>query len=101
MMKFLNWYAQRKMEQYINNTFGDAFRAAEGFADSASQQHAESSSRHRPRRREKRIDPADGEYIEFEEISTTRETAESADGSSSSFSAESQIVDAEWEEVTE
>ena len=55
-------------------------------------------------RRKKKIDKDVGEYVEYEEISVAsssyRETVEDSDGSRRRVTeTESQIVDAEWEEV--
>lgn len=54
----------------------------------------------RPARKNKKIDPAVGEYVAFEEIhsETTTQTT-STDGAKTTFRAESQIEDAVWEEI--
>lgn len=59
----------------------------------------------KPVERRKKIDPSVGEYVRFSEIDVT-ETAEttsaSADGDKSStttYTVEQQVTDAEWEEI--
>jgi hypothetical protein len=54
-------------------------------------------------RRKKKIDKDVGEYVEFEDITTASssysETVEGPDGSRRVAESESQVVDAEWEEI--
>lgn len=50
-----------------------------------------------PRRKKKKIDPAMGEYVAFEEVAAA--AAETAAGDTTTFRAESQVEDAVWEEI--
>ena len=58
---------------------------------------------YQPPRKRKKIDPAVGEYVKFEEIKAeTSESAKSAfseQGTYSSYKVESQIEEADWEEL--
>ena len=57
------------------------------------------------RHKSKKIDPSVGEYVEFEEISTTADTAAPSDRqdhndrTTGQKNIESQITDAEWEDI--
>lgn len=54
------------------------------------------------RQKSKKIDPSVGEYVEFEEISTTAEPTDRQDQNDRTTgqkNIESQITDAEWEDI--
>lgn len=54
----------------------------------------------KPQRRKKKIDPAVGEYVTFEEVhSETSQVRDDSDGTTVSFKAEEQIEEAVWEEI--
>ncbi len=69
----------------------DAFRGMDG-SDNSGQNNAAP-------RRSKKIDPNEGEYVAFEDI--TMSTTETSDDGrrSTRYTVEQQIVDAEWEDI--
>ncbi len=84
----------RDVRRNVRDAFEQAARGGAGNAGGGSK---------KPRRK-KKIDKDVGEYVEYEEISvassTYRETVEENDGGRRRvIETESQIVDAEWEEV--
>lgn len=50
-------------------------------------------------RRSKKIDPDEGEYVAFEEISVTATETSENGRSGTRYTVEQQIVDAEWEDI--
>lgn len=85
----------RDVRRNVRDAFEQAARGSAGNAGGGAKQ---------ARRRKKKIDKDVGEYVEYEEISvassTYRETVEESDGTRRRVvETESQIVDAEWEEV--
>lgn len=61
-------------------------------------------TRHRPRHTGKKINPDDGEYVEWEDIkvssSTYSSTTDTKNGNGRTrFTAEEQVVDVEWEDL--
>jgi len=54
-----------------------------------------------PIKRRKKIDPAVGEYVKFQEIKETgtSQSTPPPDRGGSTYTVESQITDAEWEEI--
>lgn len=85
------WRLWQVRSQYkaMRRQMEDAFRGA------GSRQDARGGKRPSARPR-KKIDPDDGEYVEFEEIKC--ETAE-VHVSGTEVRAENQVEDAEWEEI--
>ncbi|MDE6645390.1 MAG: DUF4834 family protein [Muribaculaceae bacterium] len=84
----------RDVRRNVRDAFEQAARGGAGNAGGSA----------KPHRRKKKIDKDVGEYVEYEEISvassTYRETVEENDGTRRRvIETESQIVDAEWEEV--
>lgn len=81
--------AVREVQRNVRDAFG---RAAAG----ASAQSATG----RPKRSRKKIDKDVGEYVEYEEIIVNhQESASHSSGGTRVTEVESQIVDAEWEEL--
>ncbi len=79
----------RRATEDLRNAFSGNDSAKSGRADNAA-----------PRRKKKKIDPTVGEYVAFEEIKTgTGSTQAHGTGNSISYSAESQIEDAIWEDI--
>lgn len=103
IVRGLQWWFARKVARMQREAFEQAFghRGSEretspgnGFARNAPQRDET------PHRRGKRIDPSVGEYVEYEEIASPADcSATSSDPAAERFVAESQIVDAEWEDV--
>ncbi len=92
------WQVSRTMhraQRDLNDLFGQAARGTRASAQGGSAR----TSQGRPATHRKKIDPDAGEYVAFEEVSvkTTTTTTDTARGRD--FCAESQIEDAEWEEV--
>ena len=55
-----------------------------------------------PKPKKKKIDPTDGEYVQFEEIDSTttvNSSTDSAGRTSTTVETEQQIVDIEWEDI--
>lgn len=55
-----------------------------------------------PKPKKKKIDPADGEYVQFEEIESTTTVdskTDSAGHTTTTVETEQQIVDIEWEDI--
>lgn len=78
----------------MRRQMNDAARDASGNAS------AETRGRQRqPRRKRKKIDPAVGEYIAFEEVETGSSTTTAGPASDTGFKAEPQVEDAVWEEI--
>ena len=74
----------------------------DAFDQARAQAAGRSDSQSSPRRKKKKIDPNVGEYVAFEEVSTstTTETKTSADGRSTKHvRTESQVEDAVWKDL--
>lgn len=91
---FRLWYtvrnAQKQANDFFRGTTGNRGQSA-GYAQREPRQRSY-------RRSHKKIDPNVGEYVEFEEISTYHGSS-SDTGSTVKFTRESQIEDAEWEDL--
>lgn len=74
------------------------FRRATAGLRGEGRQHSQRREPPRPKRR-KKIDPDVGEYVAYEEIHTAASATAATDGSTATFTAESQVEDAEWEEL--
>lgn len=78
----------RKVRQFMNDPTS-YFRGAYGAADNNG----------RSKKKKKKFEPNEGEYIEFTEISCNT-TTQSADGSTTtSYTREEQVTDIEWEDI--
>ncbi|MDE5573240.1 MAG: DUF4834 family protein [Muribaculaceae bacterium] len=81
----------------VRNNARDMFNRATGRSNNGSQ--GKTGGNESVKR--KKIDSSVGEYVEFEEIQVTQtETQTTADGGQTTYKAESQIVDVEWEEIS-
>lgn len=70
----------------------DAFRGTSNFDDSE-QSNATAS------RRSKKIDPNEGEYVAFEDITISATETSDNKQQHTRYTVEQQIVDAEWEDI--
>jgi len=92
----LGWRAWMLHRQWQRAT-EDLRNAFSGNASAKSRRHDENAA---PRRKKKKIDPTVGEYVAFEEKKgAPGSTQAPGSGSATSFSAESQIEDAIWEDI--
>ncbi len=95
----LHWFARRQLRKFaqrVNNKFAQGGQAQE--------EHTNEATRTR-----KKIDPSVGEYVAFEEIPDNKSanTDSTQSSSASDYTSdkrnktkpESQIVDAEWEDI--
>lgn len=97
ILRGLQWWMARKVARMQRNAFEQMFGQAAG----QRQRQAEPVYNEPPRphrRREKRIDPSVGEYVEYEELEGSGYASQGAPATET-FTAESQVDDAEWEEV--
>lgn len=105
LLRLFSWYVRRKVAHQQQQAYEQMYERARrqqreqrrgGWSAQSSSASSSSYSSHRGQG--KRIDPSVGEYVEYEDIEgETRST----DGqkTETSFIAESQIVDAEWEDI--
>lgn len=96
-------YAAWKASKAWRDTIKEFRRAAAAASDpSQGSRHGFGNQTAQPPRKKKKIDPAVGEYIHFEEVSTTTAT-EDAGGSKTTTATitEQQIVDVQWEDIPE
>ena len=86
-------YKARRQAQRFFERFNNQNRAASG-------SRRQSEPQPKPAKR-KKINPEDGEYVSFEEISVFRSTttADNAGSSAQKVETEQQIVDVEWEDI--
>lgn len=102
LLRLFGWYIRRKVVHQQQQAYEQMYERAkqqqrEQRRSGWTGQSASSSS-YSHRTQGKRIDPSVGEYVDYEDIECeTRST----DGTKTetSFTAESQIVDAEWEDI--
>lgn len=90
------WQVSRTMhraQRDLNDLFGHAARGTSAGAG------ARRTTQSRPAQRRKKIDPNAGEYVAFEEVSVKTTTTTTDTPRGRAFRTESQIEDAEWEEV--
>lgn len=80
----------RKLRKNYREMFGGGPRSSQGRRQSQPRQNT------RPKR-EKIIKPDEGEYVEFEEITSTTQTF--SDGGKKYTYTEEQVTDAEWEDI--
>lgn len=90
----MRWLAQWIIRRQVNSFFS-GFENMAGAASPGRQPN-------RQQRKRKIFDKADGEYVEYEEV--TRTTVTETDGTSQTTSSttevtEQQIIDAEWEDI--
>lgn len=95
----LPWLGRLLKERMIRK-----FAAGFGFgfdSDKAGARQNNSRRQSQPRSRKKKIDPSMGEYVAFEEIKDSGHDHRAASASQQSGKPynESQIVDAEWEDI--
>lgn len=103
LLRLFSWYVRRKVARQQQQAYEQMYERArrqqrEERRGGWSAQSSSASSYSSHRGQSKRIDPSVGEYVDYEDIEgETR----SADGqkTETSFIAESQIVDAEWEDI--
>lgn len=101
LLRLFGWYIRRKVVHQQQQAYEQMYERVkqqqrEQRRSGWTEQSASSS--HSNRTQGKRIDPSVGEYVDYEDIECdTRST----DGTKTetSFTAESQIVDAEWEDI--
>lgn len=92
------WQVSRTMhraQRDLNDLFGQAARGTR----TSTHDGAARAAQGRPARQRKKIDPDAGEYVAFEEVSVNTTTTTTDTPRGREFRAESQIEDAEWEEV--
>lgn len=77
----------------FNKAFGGAFQGAGPFGA------ARGENPEQPRRKKKKIDPAVGEYIKFEEVKIEQSEQIHVGPDNTSIKFSSRIEDAEWEEI--
>jgi len=105
ILRGIQWWIARKVAHMQREAFEQAFGRGRESRQPGAGQRPESGAKTRsdanPHRRGKRIDPSVGEYVEYEEIEGFADGPQDATASSAdeTFVAESQIVDAEWEEI--
>lgn len=80
----------------IRRATREARRAFSGRQSTGERSHRADTSGHRKRR--KVFSRNEGEYVEFEEVTVTEER-KSSNGTSKTTVKESQVEDAEWEDV--
>ncbi|MDE5626788.1 MAG: DUF4834 family protein [Paramuribaculum sp.] len=106
LLRLFSWYIRRKVvrqqQQAYEQMFGGARqqqREQRGSGWTGDHRSASSSASSYSRSSKgKRIDPSVGEYVDYEEIECASRSTESTD-TETTFNAESQIVDAEWEDI--
>ena len=84
----------RRMRKQARRAYEEAFRRASGGATTGGGQSERRSGWAPKPGRKKKIDASVGEYVVFEEVAAERETVVATDNVS-----ESQITDADWEDV--
>lgn len=89
------WLVVRHAQRQAN----DFFRSASGNERTSSEQNYRARQHQNRRRSGKKIDPNVGEYVDFEEITVYQHSSPSDSGKNIKFTSESQIEDAEWEDV--
>ncbi len=82
-------------EQMYNGGFASGDMPGGGTGRSRKRDHK--GARQDPRR--KKIDPAVGEYVNFEEISDTRASVSDTGTDNATYMVEQQVSDAEWEDI--
>lgn len=80
------WRAQRAAKSYINNFK----KQTENYRKANSQQPE-------PQKKKKKIDPSDGEFVNFEELPSEAEATQSS--KTTYVEIEQQVVDVEWEDI--
>lgn len=92
---------QNRQKDFINSMFG-----ARGVDDPPADPEAEANARARrkggwsvPKKKRKKIDPEVGEFVKFHETTVTAQATETADGSTTSYAVEEQIIDVSWEDL--
>lgn len=102
LLRLFSWYIRRKVAHQQQQAYEQMYERArqqqrEQRRGGWTGQSASSSS-YSHRGQGKRIDPSVGEYVDYEDIEcSTRSTDDT--NTETSFTAESQIVDAEWEDI--
>lgn len=94
-------YARRKYTEKVNDMFNQAFGGQAGFRQGASP-FGQQASQRRQQPKKKIFSREDGEYVEFEEVDvkTDFKASEKAENSDRSYTPrESQVSDADWEEI--
>lgn len=89
-MRWLMRLAVNRMQRKAFDNFASMF--GQGY------QQREQTARQPHRGRKKKIDPSVGEYVAFEEVAEETTTT-TATGQQTTFTAESQVEDAVWEEI--
>ena len=87
---------RRQQREMFNNIFGGGTESTSG---NSGKNKKENTS---PKAKRKKIDANVGEYVEFEEITTTVSDSESTAGGNNKATktiTEQQIVDVEWEDI--
>lgn len=92
--RLIIWFFTHQMERQVRQAYD---RTYGGDQRGTGRQQTQSSAP--PERRGKRIDPSVGEYVEYEEIEGAASAAMSESPTTETFVSETQITDAEWEEI--
>lgn len=105
LLRLFSWYVRRKVAHQQQQAYEQMYERARrkqreqrrgGWSAQSSSASSSSYSSHRGQG--KRIDPSVGEYVEYEDIEGETRSTDSPK-TETSFIAESQIVDAEWEDI--
>lgn len=92
---FRLWLTVRHAQKQAN----DFFRSASGNESTDYNRDYRSRQSRNRRRSGKKIDPNVGEYVDFEEVSVYNHTSSTDTVKDVKFTPESQIEDAEWEDI--
>lgn len=93
-------YTVYVMRKKMRDAMNSMYEAQQAQARSREPQQRRAGWTASPVRRRKKIDPAVGEYVKFEEITVvTAETRSESDSSRRNFTPEPQVSDADWEDV--
>lgn len=91
-------YLRRKMTERVEDMFARQFGMPDAKEARRRYDEARKEAERQARRNRKIFSKEEGEYIEFEEITVTQ-TTQTTYTAAGDFTPESQISDAEWEEL--